>query len=193
MDMNYLNAIVAIVNTGVLVATAIILIRQLNLQKKALKENMAFERQKQTVEATMECNRRFDMICNPEYQDKDAERFFSRFWSQQKHQFDYFTKGFISEQDFLYWMLSRRKDLIYGETYGTSMTVREGWKSIKKQWYPDDFISFFETNIYIEEGEVDLKIEETPKAIKENKDRILKAIKAELAKHQNSFSNLRTD
>ncbi len=156
MELPSLDEILQIINIIVLLLTAGILY----LHLKKMTQTLSFNKESRKIQTTIECNRRYDEICNSS--KENPEDFFSRFWSLQKNQFEYFKRGFVDEDDFLYWMISRHIEMVNNESYGIENgSIRESFKSIGTKWYTGDskdshdFLTFFKVYVYNEAEDKD--------------------------------------
>lgn len=144
--LDWLPHLVGPLNLIVIGGTAYIL----HKTRQVMVETLEFAHLSKVVDATLHCNDRFDRIC---HEKLPPVEYYTRFWSHQLDQFNYYKSGVIKPDDFFYWMLSRHIELVGDELpdgISADMKSRVGWEEVKKRWMPNEFIRFIDEYVFTE-------------------------------------------
>jgi hypothetical protein len=88
------------------------------------------------ADVLMGCNARYDALWdlrNNPSSVRDPMAFYSRFWSIQQDQFNYWTEGFIPDSIYGYWLTQRNNEWKKNPDFG-GVKFRDGWDSRQKEW-----------------------------------------------------------
>jgi len=136
--------VTGIVQIFIVIATAIIL--YLSVSLNILIHYIAIESKNSDIisEFNTRFSRTWEMRANPDVKSS-PEVFYDRFWSQQLDQFSAWQRGWLSEEDYKYWLEGRHRDWELNESLG-AMSYRDGYNKTVSKWsYHSKFHDFMNT------------------------------------------------